>query len=164
MSKVFVMRAIWLLGVFLALIPSAVWAGDKVQAQHVYVITSVSQNKVLTNEDKKDNNVLIRLTARDEQSLGQLWIVQAVDESKSVYLLKNYQSGKALDMADNGTAVHSCSGTSCRKMQISSSVLWSMTTEPICCRVLPILPNMQYWVVIIIRLHWEVIHRQSRLN
>lgn len=103
MSKVFVMRAIWLLGVFLALMPSAVWAGDKVQAQHVYVITSVSQNKVLTNEDKKDNNVLIRLAARDEQSLGQLWIVQAVDESKSVYLLKNYQSGKALDMADNGT-------------------------------------------------------------
>lgn len=103
MSKVFVMRAIWLLGVFLALMPSAVQAGDKVQAQHVYVITSVSQNKVLTNEGKKDNNALIRLAMRDEQSMGQLWIVQAIDESQSVYLLKNYQSGKALDMADNGT-------------------------------------------------------------
>lgn len=101
MSKFFITRAIWLLGVFLALIPSVAQAADKVQAQHVYVITAVSQGKVLTNEDNTANNALIRLAARNEKSLGQLWVVQAIDAEQSVYLLKNYQSGKALDMADN---------------------------------------------------------------
>ncbi len=89
--------SLWLLALVWGMSISSIAQGLDPNAH--YIITHVSTNKVLTNQNSYANNVRLQVVARNNNSYGQIWQVKELGSEYALYILFY---GKAIDFGLDG--------------------------------------------------------------